>query len=289
MKKSLAITLLILLGSAATIGIPVGMIAWFNLDLTFTVISPVFTMLAPIAAAILIQTAVFILLRRLYKTKYGLSSPKFVVCSVLPPIGVSMIGMIVIKCMVAAGVFGEENPRVYPDDRAYTEMLSAWTVIAYAVCIAVILSLTLAVISAVENRRNCPKKSALMLLAVFGNLSTYALAIAAFMLMRLLSMLNAGLFIFGDLAVVIAQIIASVMLFRRYRRKFGVSSGEYVGHGALPAFVINAAGGMLGLLFGVIGGADSDWVLFVFSLVFGAYSMAYLIGISAVTSFYDPR
>lgn len=282
MKKPLAITLLILLSSLVTTGIPFGVIVWQSSG-----VKPHFLPRIVVLAAIVIQTAAFVLLRRLYKTKYGLSSPKFVVCSVLPSAVIPIIGMIVIKCMIAAGMFGEA-PEHYYDRRAESEMFCAWTVLSYAVCFAVTLSLALAAVSAIEKRRDCPKKSALMLLAIFGNLLTFVLAAAALLLMQLLVWLNVEPDILGGLAVIVIHIIVSVMVFRRFKRKFGASSGEYVGHGALPAFVISCVSGMLGLLFGTISGADSDWILLFFSLVFGAYSMVYLIGISAVTSFYDP-
>lgn len=276
MKKPLAIKLLILLSALVTIGIPFGAIVWQR-SAAKPFALPGFTVLA----AIVIQTAAFVLLRRLYKARYGLSSPKFVVCSVLPAAVIPIISMIVIKCMTAAGVFGKA-PEHYYDNRAEIELFCAWTVLAYAVCIAAMLSLALVVVSAVEKRRACPKKSALMMLAVINTLLTLVLSGAATYIITASNMLIPGL------AVMALHIAASIFIFRLFNRKFDVWYGEFVGHGALPAFVLSCIGGMLGLLLGTLGGADSDFWLMAISMFLGAYSLAYLIVVSAVTCFHNP-
>lgn len=283
MKKPLAVTLLIFIGSAATIGIPLGLIAWLSSGLAAAYISPMITVLAAIVTPIVIQTAAFVLLRRRYKTKYGLSSPKFVVCSVLPPIGVAIIGMIVLQCMVAAGVFGEPNPRVYPDDRAYFEMLSAWAVIAYAVCFTVTLSLALTVVSAIENYRECPKKSFIRLSAAVNGILTLVLS---GVFVCLLSKID-SIFLTG-LIVLIPHIAASVIVFLKLERRFGARNNEFLCSTGLPAVLLNTVMFMLSLFFVSIGGGDLGYGFMAVAMFAGVYSLVYLIGVSVVTSFCKP-
>lgn len=195
--------------------------------------------------------------------------------------GIAAIGMTVIKCMINAGVLlGEPDPHFYSDGRAFLEMSYAWMVIMYAVCFAVTLSITPAVISALEKRRECPKKSFIQLSAAVNGVLMLILGIVFLFLINIIYSVP-----LTCLIILIPHITVSVTVFLRSERKFGVRIGEFLCSTAVPPLVLNGGMFVLSFLFICIGGGDLGYGFAAVSMFAGMYSLAYLIGTAVVMGF----
>ncbi len=127
--------------------------------------------------------------------------------------------------------------------------------------------------------------AAKVLLCVFGNLLMYFVPAAAVLMPGFLSV--AWLFV---LIYFTAHIMGSVVSCRRFKRKFEMSPGKYVMYGAMPAAalsVISATAWFVLLSPAVEKLGDLAYVFLVFSIFSAAYSVLYLIILTAVVSRYE--
>ncbi|MCM1165135.1 MAG: hypothetical protein NC299_05780 [Lachnospiraceae bacterium] len=144
MKKSKAITLLMILSAAVTLAVAVGCMAL----LCFTEFNVKPTLLVIFALHIALLTRV----RGHYYREYALSAPRFVFCAAVPATALSAAGVAVVEVMISAGAFGPP-PKGSFDFRGLGELSFALFVLVYAVAVAAFLAAVLAIGRALEGRR----------------------------------------------------------------------------------------------------------------------------------------
>ncbi len=136
MKKSLAITLLILSSTAVSAGIVLGGLGLYGLIL-YKVIFASFALFA-------VHIAAFAFLQRRFKRKYGLSAPKFVLCAAVPPAVTAFAAITVTDVLIGATPSDSVTHILAISDTDI--FLMFW--LFYAVCFLAVFSVALGAVSA---------------------------------------------------------------------------------------------------------------------------------------------
>lgn len=151
MKKSLALTLLILLGAVFDLGIASGCAAFLVNSDTEAVMGIVLPFVIVFVMFVL-HIMAFVLIRERFNRNYGLSSPKFVLCGAVPSVVIAFTGFPILETMIGLGVFGLLPEGQIFDFRGFNEFILLICVTFYTVCFAVFLSVVLAVGYILERR-----------------------------------------------------------------------------------------------------------------------------------------